>query len=403
MSFKASHWAVHEVRGLRPVERVLLLVLAEYADDRDCAWPSQDRLADNVETSLSTLRRCLVRLEALGLLTREHRWVMDESGDTHRATNVYQLHVGATPNWSRLEGGSSGTRRAGAAGSGSAVEEQVPYTGQSDRYREAPEEPPVDNSSDDGVFVANADTGHSDGYGGSGRLYRSKPGGIPVTWVTGISTPNHQENHQTQPDQSEVTSPGGRAASRSGPVGSGGGDARLGASAGRARRDASPAAGRPGSVAVGLPAEVAELLGDCLPDSMQDGLDRQGALRIAGLLRERLDAGWRPHQIRRVMDQALPARVSRLSGLVASRLKANVDPVLAPDKVKAAAESRRQEAARRRSEEIAGPGRPAADPVFERALALVREQMPGASLLEAARAAAELVERRGDGTVGVES
>ena len=402
MSFKASHWAVHEVRGLRPVERVLLLVLAEYADDRDCAWPSQDRLADNVETSLSTLRRCLVRLEALGLLTREHRWVMDEAGDTHRATNVYQLHVGATPDWSRLEGGSSGARRAGAAGSGGAVEEQVPYTGQSDRYREAPDEPPVDNSSDDGVFVAHADTGHSDGYGGSGLLYRSKPGGIPVTQVTGISTPKHQENHQTQTDQ-EVTSPGGCAASRSGPVGSGGGDARSGASAGRARRDASPATGRPGSVAAGLPVEVAELLGDCLPDSMQDGLDRQGALRIAGLLRERLDAGWRPHQIRRVMDQALPARVSRLSGLVASRLEANVDPVLAPDKVKAAAERRRRSAARRRSEEIAGPDRPAADPAFERALALVREQMPGASLLECSRAAAELVERRGDGTVGVES
>ena len=146
---------------------------------------------------------------------------------------------------------------------------------------------------------------------------------------------------------------------------------------------------------------MAELLGDCLPDSIQDGLDRQGALRIAGLLRERLAAGWRPHQIRRVMDQALPARVSRLSGLVASRLEANVDPVLAPDRVKAAAESRRQEAARRRSEEIAGSDRPAADPA--RALALVREQMPGASLLECSRAAAELVERRGDGTVGVES
>lgn len=403
MSFKASHWAVHEVRGLRPVERVLLLVLAEYADDRDCAWPSQDRLADNVETSLSTLRRCLARLETLGLLTREHRWVMDEAGDTHRATNVYQLHVGATPDWSRLEGGSSGARRAGAAGSGGAVEEQVPYTGQSDRYREAPEEPPVDNSSDDGVFVANADTGHSDGYGGSGRLYRSKPGGIPVTQVTGISTPKHHRNHQTQPDQSEVTSPGGRTASRSGPVGSGGGDDRSGSSAGRARRDASPATGRPGSVAARLPVEVAELLGDCLPDSMQDGLDRQGALRIAGLLRERLDAGWRPHQIRQVMDQALPARVSRLSGLVASRLEANVDPVLAPDKVKAGAERRRQEAARRRSEEIAGSDRPAADPAFERALAQVREQMPGASLLECSRAAAELVERRGDGTVGVES
>jgi len=321
---------------------------------------------------------------------------MDDDGNTHRATNVYRLHVGAQPvqGSDDVPEGPSGDSEPGDVCAGQGI--PVNLTGMGAGGSQSP----VDNLSDDRLSVANTDTGQSDRYGaytGQNRgAYRS-------SMVTGISIPNHHRNHQTQPDQSEVTSPGGRAASRSGPVGSGGGDARSGSSAGRARRAASPATGRPGSVSVGLPAEVAELLGDCLPDSMQDGLDRQGALRIAGLLRERLEAGWRPHQIRRVMDQALPARVSRLSGLVASRLEANVDPVLAPDKVKAAAESRRRSAARRRSEEIAGPDRPAADPAFERALALVREQMPGASLLECSRAAAELVERRGDGTVGVES
>ena len=321
---------------------------------------------------------------------------MDDDGNTHRATNVYRLHVGAQPvqGGDDVPEGPSGDSEPGDVSAGQGI--PVNLTGMGAGGSQSP----VDNLSDDRLSVANTDTGQSDRYGaytGQNRgAYRS-------SMVTGISIPNHHRNHQTQPDQSEVTSPGGRTASRSGPVGSGGGDARSGSSAGRARRDASPATGRPGSVAAGLPTEVAELLGDCLPDSMQDGLDRQGALRIAGLLRERLDAGWRPHQIRQVMDQALPARVSRLSGLVASRLEANVDPVLAPDKVKAGAERRRQEAARRRSEEIAGSDRPAADPAFERALALVREQMPGASLLECSRAAAELVERRGDGTVGVES
>ena len=376
--------------------KLLLVTLGEYADDTDCAWPSQETLAGVLECSVSTIRRSLKALISWGLIDREERWVMDDDGNTHRATNVYRLHVGAQPvqGGEDVPEGPSGDSEPGDVSAGQGI--PVNLTGMGAGGSQSP----VDNLSDDGVFVANTDTGQSDRYGaytGQNRgAYRS-------SMVTGISIPNHHRNHQTQPDQSEVTSPGGRAASRSGPVGSGGGDARSGSSAGRARRDASPATGRPGSVAAGLPAEVAELLGDCLPDSMQDGLDRQGALRIAGLLRERLDAGWRPHQIRQVMDQALPARVSRLSGLVASRLEANVDPVLAPDKVKAAAERRRQEAARRRSEEIAGPDRPAADPAFERALALVREQMPGASLLECSRAAAELVERRGDGTVGVES
>ena len=396
MSFRAVHWALHEVKGVSMGHKLLLVTLGEYADDTDCAWPSQETLAGVLECSVSTIRRSLKALISWGLIDREERWVMDDDGNTHRATNVYRLYVGAQP----MQGSNdvpqdpSGDPELGDVCPGQGI--PVNLTGMGADGSQTP----VDNLSDDRLSVANTDTGQSDRYGaytGQNRgAYRS-------SMVTGISTPNHQENHQTQPDQSEVTSPGGRAASLSGPVGSGGGDARSGVGAGRARRDASPAAGMPGSVAVGLPVEVAELLGDCLPDSMQDGLDRQGALRIAGLLRERLDAGWRPHQIRRVMDQALPARVSRLSGLVASRLEVNVDPVLAPDKVKAAAERRRQEAARRRSEEIAGSDRPAADPAFERALAQVREQMPGASLLECSRAAAELVERRGDGTVGVES
>ena len=396
MSFRAVHWALHEVKGVSMGHKLLLVTLGEYADDTDCAWPSQETLAGVLECSVSTIRRSLKALISWGLIDREERWVMDDDGNTHRATNVYRLYVGAQP----MQGSNdvpqdpSGDPELGDVCPGQGI--PVNLTGMGADGSQTP----VDNLSDDRLSVANTDTGQSDRYGaytGQNRgAYRS-------SMVTGISTPNHQENHQTQPDQSRVTSPGDRAGSRSGPVGSGKDDARSGASAGRARRDASPAVGIPGSVAVELPAEVVELLGDCLPDSMQDGLDRQGALRIAGLLRERLDAGWRPHQIRRVMDQALPARVSRLSGLVASRLEANVDPVLAPDKAKAAAERRRREAARRRSEEIAGPDRAAADPAFERALAQVREQMPGASLLECSRAAAELVERRGDGTVGVES
>lgn len=97
MNLKAAHWAVHEVRGLKPPERLLLLVLAEHADDRDRVWPSQDHLAHMVGTSPSTLRRCLGHLERLGVLTHTYRWALDESTDTLRMTDVYQLHVGTRP------------------------------------------------------------------------------------------------------------------------------------------------------------------------------------------------------------------------------------------------------------------------------------------------------------------
>ena len=126
MSFAALKWAVHEVRGLSHVEKVLLLILSEYSDDRECAWPSQETLAEAVETSLSTLRRSLRRLEALGLISSTRRWVMDERGDTHRATNVYQLHVGAVPDWEAVGGRRRGPDRGGA---GKTAGTEVPSSG----------------------------------------------------------------------------------------------------------------------------------------------------------------------------------------------------------------------------------------------------------------------------------
>lgn len=62
-----------------------------------------------------------------------------------------------------------------------------------------------------------------------------------------------------------------------------------------------------------------------------------GGSRSAGLLRERLEAGWRLEQIWSVVDQGLPSRVGRLSSLVgrlsslvAKRLELNVVPGMAP-------------------------------------------------------------------------
>ena len=133
------------------------------------------------------------------------------------------------------------------------------------------------------------------------------------------------------------------------------------------------------------------LMGDCRPDSMLDGLDPKGSLQIAQLLRERLEAGWEPRQIRTALDQNLPAKVSRLSGLVASRLRSNVAPSLAPNKVKANAERRRREAAQRRSNAIAAPERPQHDPALETALTKVRQRMPSASWPEQVEAAWAIV------------
>lgn len=411
MSFRAVHWALHEVKGVSMGHKLLLVTLGEYADDTDRAWPSQETLASVLECSVSTIRRSLKALVSWGLIDREDRWVMDEEGNTHRATNVYWLHVGAQPQGGDdVPQGPSGTPEPGDVSAGQDI--PVNLTGMGADGAQAS----VDNSSDERVSVANTNTGQSDRYGtytGQNRgAYRS-------SMVTGISSPNHQKR-TTRPDQTDpVASPRVDLGSRSGRVRSGRGAVVSTSGAARAwpqalpaaadRRSVPPASGsrsaggdsgrgwpsrQPGSSqsAAELPDTVVELLGDCLPDLMLDGLDPEGALRIAQLLRERLDAGWEPRQIRKALDQNLPAKVSRLSGLVASRLRSNVDPSLAPNKVRADAKRRRHEVAQRRSAAIAVSDRPHQhNPTLEKALTQVRKQMPDASWPEQIKAAWKIV------------
>lgn len=142
---------------------------------------------------------------------------------------------------------------------------------------------------------------------------------------------------------------------------------------------------------------LAGLLGACLPPGLL-GLDAAGARRVGALLAERLEAGWRPEEIRSLMDQPLPSRPRHLSALVAYRLRANVDPALAPaatvaaaGRGRAAAEEARREASRCRADALAAGPRREADPAFVEALGRVRETMPGASRLEVALEAGRLV------------
>ena len=83
------------------------------------------------------------------------------------------------------------------------------------------------------------------------------------------------------------------------------------------------------------------ILAACLPESMRL-LDARGLGLVVGLLRERLDAGWTPGEIKRLLDSPLPDRVARMSGLVASRLRRLVAVGESP-RAQAAAASRERE------------------------------------------------------------
>jgi hypothetical protein len=69
MSVQAITWALDQP-VLSVTEKVILLVLANYANEYGISWPSQRTLAENAACDERTVRRTLVRLEARGVIRR---------------------------------------------------------------------------------------------------------------------------------------------------------------------------------------------------------------------------------------------------------------------------------------------------------------------------------------------
>jgi hypothetical protein len=91
LSVQALSWVLDEVRGLKAPERIVLLVLANYADkDNASCWPSIKTIARNCELTPETIRLTIRKLEAKGLLRAEQTY----RGNGAKSVNLYHLNIG---------------------------------------------------------------------------------------------------------------------------------------------------------------------------------------------------------------------------------------------------------------------------------------------------------------------
>lgn len=89
MSVQAIAFAF-AAQGLSPTEKLVLLALANYADENMRCWPSQRRLAHDTGLSKRTILRSLAALEERALLVRSKR----DRDDGSRASDVVHLLFG---------------------------------------------------------------------------------------------------------------------------------------------------------------------------------------------------------------------------------------------------------------------------------------------------------------------
>lgn len=78
-----------------PLRKLVLIKLADNANDKGECWPSYQHIADHCECSRTAVRNHIDALEQMGLLKRENRiGVANGKGNT---SNVYYLNLDATP------------------------------------------------------------------------------------------------------------------------------------------------------------------------------------------------------------------------------------------------------------------------------------------------------------------
>ena len=311
MSVCASTWAwsLEEVMGS---EALVLLALADQANDEGFCWPSQQKLAPKARQSVSTLRRSLRSLEKMGLLT-----TITRSSTRGRRSNLYLLHIGAKPDLS-MKSAKAVTLSEEAAQACQMLEE-----------------------ASSAVFVANKATGQID------RLPQP---------VIGDRLPYIEPPDRTTKPNPTLSTPA-RAQAAGAKVGLGGKTSTQGTDGTRNVPVEGPGVPvgevkpRPGSqvqagpvkglktAEAGLDEQERALVGACLPAWMAS-LDKRGAHKVAEALKERVDAGWQPSQIRGLLDGNPPPQIIHMASLVLNRLERNVDIDCAPARLSAEAKKR---------------------------------------------------------------
>ena len=391
MSVKVSSW----VWGLETLTDnaplLVLLALADAANDEGYCWHNQKTLCKKSRQSESTARRALRKLEAMGLVTTFRR--MTSKG---LASNLYLLNVGAEPDHT-LQSDQSVTLN---VPDGATIDEVIAEVERYRLFRMIPR--PVkmtgggSGQNDRGVpggatFPHDSATGQNDRRGHDDRRGAVTHDGTPRSQVTGP----YKEEPSYEPSLMNQTLPNPPQPPRD-PVGSGAIQDDLsaqGAVPGSADADAEAATVRgelaaemlaagenPASMvaegwwnagqlaealawAVEHPAparapetaqqrqeiapqaarqerghvdEASALIGACLPEWMR-AMDRSGARQVAAMLAERIAAGWTPAQIRGLMGEKPANGVRRMSSLAAYRLNENVGVADAPQARTAAA------------------------------------------------------------------
>lgn len=422
MSSEAMAWAKH-CGEVGSVPQLVLMLMADWADHENKAWPGVKTLASMTSRSERTIIRAVKRLEEAGLIEKSARtaWCaldnpacLSKGPHKHRTSNLYRLKVGAVPVLpakgraapGAKEGESKGDKMSlmaeTAESCGNPISDKVSPLGSisdiSGRSIVTPVSPvcisdtkeiyPPDQTPPAPPCAVGAPEPGPVGSGTGTRTEDQEAAASPLATTAPPAGPAEPEPSAARPAGVGVGS-GGRgapAAARTAPAAA--------SDAQGAREPRRSPSGGPGGRS-DVPVRDLELIGMCLPEWARV-MDARGARMVAALLAERVGGGWRPGEIRALMGEPPAGGARRMSALVAYRLRENVDPGAAPARAGETARevgerraAERREETERAREAARTPEERAWSEAYARAWSEAQNELVGSSRLEMAEWAAE--------------
>ena len=89
VSVKAVAWVLDDLQGLKPGPTLVMLALADFADERNSCFPGQKTLAARARCSKRSVINYLKELQDLGLLSVETRFYSNGDSGIRRSSNHY--------------------------------------------------------------------------------------------------------------------------------------------------------------------------------------------------------------------------------------------------------------------------------------------------------------------------
>ena len=326
MSVQAVAWVLDDLQGLKAGPSLVLLALADFADERNSCFPGRERIAGRARCSVRSVTTYLRELEELGLISIERRSYSTGKSQIRRSSNRYILHLDRTYPFEGAKFAASKETAGHNEGANFAASKTTPDTNEGAKFAASKE---TAGHNEGANFAASSFEGANSPSSKLQPVAHIEPPVIEPPDLSNPSIPLDGPGSSPEAVGVGLDGVGGFSSEVPSPVA---GVVDAGASPDTPSRDvmaeSEPSVG--GSSAGSLVGQGQhELLVASVPSEFLSKLPTSAYAEFVDLIQQRLDAGMTTSQIFDILAGHPPSpNVRSMAGFLRNRFKTEIDPTV---------------------------------------------------------------------------